>query len=81
MSGTSGATLEQTRVILVEMPRMLREIIREVVANQADLEVVDEDDSDVAQFVIAKQSAGGTWNSGCRPPMSSLSIRQAQTAF
>ena len=40
----SGAALEQTRVILVEMRRMLREIVREVVSSQPDLEVVDEDD-------------------------------------
>ena len=40
----SGAAVEQTRVILVEMRRMLREIVREVVSSQPDLEVVDEDD-------------------------------------
>jgi hypothetical protein len=34
MAGTSGAALEQTRVIPVEMPRMLREIVGEVVPNE-----------------------------------------------
>jgi DNA-binding NarL/FixJ family response regulator len=52
----SGAASEQTRVILVEMPRMLREIVREVVANQPDLDVVDEDDADA---VLAASRASG----------------------
>jgi DNA-binding NarL/FixJ family response regulator len=53
----SGAALEQTRVILVEMPRMLREIVREVVANEPDLEVVDEADRDAALAAIRASGA------------------------
>ena len=57
MSGTSGATLEQTRVILVEMPRMLGEIVREVVSNEPDLEIVEADDGDAALATIGASGA------------------------
>ena len=33
--------MERTRVILVDMPRMLHDIIKEVVSNEPDLEIVD----------------------------------------
>jgi len=36
--------MDQTRVILVEMPRILREIVREVVAAQPDIAVLDDGD-------------------------------------
>ena len=32
--------MEPTRIVFVDMPRMLREIIREIVARQADMDVV-----------------------------------------
>ena len=49
--------MEQTRVILVDMPRMLGEIVKEVVSNEDDLEIVEEHDGDAA---LATTRAGGS---------------------
>lgn len=49
--------MEQTRVILVDMPLMLREVVRAVVSNEDDLEVVDERDPDAALATIRRSEA------------------------
>jgi DNA-binding NarL/FixJ family response regulator len=49
--------LEQVRVILVEMPEMLRAIVKEVMSDEDDLEIVDEDDGDAAVATIREGGA------------------------
>jgi hypothetical protein len=50
--------LGQTRVILVDMPQMLREIMRELVSHERDLEIVGEfGDQDAALQVIDGRGA------------------------
>jgi hypothetical protein len=49
--------MEQTPVILVNMPRMLYEIVREVVGSEPDLEIVDEQDGDAALATIRASGA------------------------
>ncbi len=49
--------MEQTLVILVNMPRMLCEIVREVVAHEPGLEIVDEQDGDAALARIRASDA------------------------
>jgi hypothetical protein len=49
--------LERTRVILMDMPRMLHQIVTEVIANNDDLQVVDEPDRAVALATIKMSDA------------------------
>jgi DNA-binding NarL/FixJ family response regulator len=44
--------LERTRVILVDMPRVLREIVRKVLSHEPDVEMVEEDTLDAALAAI-----------------------------
>jgi len=49
--------MEQTRVILVEMPRILREIVREVVAAQPDIAVLDDGDEALKTIRTARPAS------------------------
>jgi DNA-binding NarL/FixJ family response regulator len=44
VSGRQVSDLERTHVILVNMPQMLRDIVREIVSSEQDLIIVDEFD-------------------------------------
>jgi DNA-binding NarL/FixJ family response regulator len=58
MSTNVRSGLEQTRVVLIGMPRMLREIVREVVWAEPDLAVVGEfNDQDAARQAIDAERA------------------------
>jgi DNA-binding NarL/FixJ family response regulator len=48
MSRNVRSGLEQTRVVLIGMPRMLREIVREVIRAEPDLAIVGEFDDQYA---------------------------------
>ena len=58
MSRNVRSGLEQTRVVLIGMPRMLREIVREVISAEPDLAIVGEfDDQYAARLAIDAQAA------------------------
>src|SRR5689334_12105535 len=44
--------MERTRVILVEMPRMLCEIVREVLSDEPDLDIIDECGRDAGAILL-----------------------------
>ena len=51
-SAPRGKRLERTRIVLIDMPRMLREIVRETIAREPDFDLVGEHDaSDVRAAV------------------------------
>jgi DNA-binding NarL/FixJ family response regulator len=49
--------LEPTRIVLIDMPRLLREIVREAIADEPDLEVVAEHDGVVDAHAIEREGA------------------------
>ena len=60
----AGAVVKQIRIAITHMPRMLREIIEETVAAEADMVLVDAPDEDA--FAAVAVSARPTWCSRAR---------------
>ena len=54
---TAGARVEQTRIAFVDLPRMLREILKDALAAHSDFSVVAEFSSDVSLTIAATRSS------------------------
>jgi DNA-binding NarL/FixJ family response regulator len=49
--------IDSTRVLLIDMPRILREVIREVLIAQPDIEIAGELESEEGVAIAAEESA------------------------